>query len=296
MNTYALILNPKSGRGKGRRFEHEIHAELERRVGEVKLFITQYPGHAKEIADQIKNDYSVIIAAGGDGTIHEVVNGMMYGKAALAVIPTGSGNDFVKMLDIPLDYLAAIDIILRDVRMKIDVGKVGEVYFPNGLGIGFDAWVVRESMKIKRLRGFFIYLYSVLKTVFMYRNQKLRIEMNGTTQEKNIFLIAVGNGVAMGGGFFLTPDAVIDDGAFDVCIIRALNKKEIFLNLPKALNGKHVSMKQVEMIRTDALTIRSQEGIAAHADGELMGMNLTELEVTMLPSVLEVVSNSTGAS
>ncbi len=289
MKKYALILNPMAGRGRGKRQKNLISEKIRQELGDFDLYETRERGHAREIAEEIKNDYAVIIAAGGDGTMHEVVNGMMNGGAALAAIPIGSGNDFVKMLNLPKDPGEAVRIIKDDLRMKIDVGKMGDYYFPNGLGIGFDAWVVKESMKVKRLRGFLIYLYSVLKTAFQYKNEPIFFSVNGQKQEKSIFLIAVGNGVAMGGGFYLTPQASITDGKFDVCIIHALNKRNIFLNLPKAMKGKHLSMTQVEMLKTDKLKVTSDRGIAVHADGELLGMNLKELDISILPAALEVI-------
>ncbi len=289
MKKYAVIINPAAGRGKAGEQEQRILSLLKKRVGEFDVYRTEYPGHGKEIARNIRNEYSVIIAVGGDGTMHEIVNGMMGGSAALAAIPSGSGNDFTKMLNLPKDLENIIKIISEDRRKKIDIGQTGEVYFPNGLGIGFDAWVVRESKKIKKLRGFLIYLYAVLKTVFSYKNASILFSANGVVEKRDIFLIAVGNGKAMGGGFFLTPDAEIDDGKFDVCIIRSLNRREVFMNLPKAITGNHVTMPQVQMLRTDMLEINSEDGIAVHADGELLGMELKQLKISILPRALEVV-------
>lgn len=294
MKKYAFILNPTAGRGRGKRLETFLLQEVRAKLEDVRVFITQYRGHAKKIAATLKDDFSVIIAAGGDGTVHEVVNGMMGGQAALAAIPIGSGNDFVKMLNLPYDPVGALEIICQDRRMRIDVGRVGNEYFPNGLGIGFDAWVVKESMKVPHLRGFLMYLYSVLRTVFNYQNEDVTFSANGKIDDKNIFLIAVGNGKAMGGGFYLTPDAAIDDGKFDICIIHALRKNEVFTNLPKAMSGDHLNMKQVQMVRTDKLKIISKKGIAVHADGELLGMNLKELDISILPQALEVVYNAKG--
>ncbi len=291
MSRYALILNPMAGRGRGKKVESLLVEQLRSNLGPGDLFITRYPNHAREIAQKIKNDYEIIVAAGGDGTVHEVVNGMMNGKAVLAVVPIGSGNDFTKMLNMPKEIPESVKVIARNQRLRIDIGKVGEEYFPNGLGIGFDAWVVQESQKIKKLRGFLIYLYSVLKTTFKYRNQRITLHANGKTEERDIFLIAVGNGKAMGGGFFLTPEAQIADGELDVCIIHALTKREVFLNLPKAINGAHGEMPQVEMFRTRELFIETPTGIAAHADGELLGMNLKEIRVSLLPRALEVIWN-----
>jgi YegS/Rv2252/BmrU family lipid kinase len=293
LGKYAIILNPQAGRGKGRKFQDILSVKARKSLGSVEIFQTEYSGHAKKIANHIKNDYSVIIAAGGDGTIHEIVNGMMHGSAALAAIPIGSGNDFVKMLDLPGELEKAIEVIKQNNRKKIDVGRVGDLYFPNGLGIGFDAWVVKESLKIKRLRGFLIYLYAVMKTVFSYENETITFQANDKTENKEIFLIAIGNGKAMGGGFFLTPNAEIDDGEFDVCIIHALKKREVFMNLPKAISGAHINLPQVQMLRTDQLKIESDNGIAVHADGELVGLNEKKLDVTILPSSLEVVYNQT---
>ncbi|MBN2364796.1 MAG: diacylglycerol kinase family lipid kinase [Calditrichaeota bacterium] len=289
MKKYAVILNPAAGRGKVKNQEGIIFDLLKKEIGDFDIFRTEFPGHGQDISRKICSDYSVIVAIGGDGTMHETVNGMIGGTAALAAVPAGSGNDFIKMLNLPRDLKDIIHVIQEDKRKKIDIGKVGEIYFPNGLGIGFDAWVVRESQKIKKLRGFSIYLYAVLKTVFSYPNSSIIFSADGVTEMKDIFLIAVGNGRAMGGGFFLTPDALIDDGKFDVCIIHALSKREVFLNLPKAITGAHVTMPQVKMIRTDKLEIRSEEGIAVHADGELLGMNLKNLDISIMPQALEVV-------
>jgi diacylglycerol kinase (ATP) len=291
MKKYALILNPKAGRGKAERLQTQILNLLTENLGEVDLYRTEYSGHATEIGSRIKNEYSVIIVAGGDGTMHETVNGIIDGKATLAAIPIGSGNDFVKMLNLPKNIEEIIQVIIRDKRKRIDIGKIGDRYFPNGLGIGFDACVVRESEKVKRLRGFLIYLFSVIKTIFKYSNEAVTIIIDNSPVEKEVFLIAVGNGKAMGGGFYLTPDAIIDDGLFDICIINALSKREALMNLPKAIKGKHIEMEQVQMIRTDKLKIVSKKGIAAHADGELVGLDLKNIEISILPKALEVIYN-----
>jgi len=296
MKKYALILNPMAGREKGRKCEPEILAQVEKVLGDIDVYHTESTGHAQQISNDIKNNYSVIIVAGGDGTIHEVVNGMIHGNAALAVIPIGSGNDFIKMLNLPENINESIQIIKRNKRKRIDIGKIGERYFPNGLGIGFDAWVVKESKKVKRLRGFFIYLYAVLKTVFSFKNETISFYANGKTELKDIFLIAVGNGKAMGGGFYLNPEAIIDDGKFDVCIIHALKKREVFLHLPKTLKGKHTQLKQVETLRTDRLEIKSEKGIAVQADGELLGFDFKEINISILPKALEVVYDGNKTS
>jgi len=291
MEKYAVILNPKAGRGKGEKFKSQIESALEAELKPEKLFLTESPGHAQDIANSIKNTSEVIIAVGGDGTIHEIVNGMIGGTASLAVIPMGSGNDFIKMLNLPGELNQAIQVIKRNKRQKIDIGKIGDLYFPNGVGIGFDAWVVKESLNVKRLRGFFIYLYSVIKALSAYKNSRITLSMDGKTEERDVFLMAIGNGQAMGGGFFLTPNAVIDDGQLDICLIRGLKKWEVLLHLPKAIKGNHIHLEQVQNMRSNTLRITSDHGIAVHADGELLSMNMKEIEISILPAALEVIVN-----
>jgi YegS/Rv2252/BmrU family lipid kinase len=291
LEKYVVIINPAAGRGKGKKLENAVIKLVKDEFGDVEIFRSDYQNHARELAAELKNKYQVIIAAGGDGTVNEIVNGMIGGTAALAVLPMGSGNDFTKMLNFPKEMKDVIQIIKKDKRKKIDIGKVGDRYFPNGMGAGFDAWVVRESMKVSRLRGFLIYLYAVLKTVFLYKNQTITFSANNETTQRDVFLVAVGNGKAMGGGFFLTPQATIDDGLLDICIIRALSKREVLLNLPKAIHGKHTELEQVEMLRADKVVIQSEEGIAVHVDGELLGMELKNLDISVLPAALEVITN-----
>ena len=175
MEKYAVIINPKAGRGKGEKYKSQIESALQAELQPEKLFITESPGHAQNIANSIKNTTDVIIAVGGDGTIHEVVNGMIGGTASLAVIPMGSGNDFIKMLNLPGELNQAIQVIKKNKRQKIDIGKIGDLYFPNGVGLGFDAWVVKESLNVKRLRGFFIYLYSVIRALVAYKNSRITL-------------------------------------------------------------------------------------------------------------------------
>lgn len=288
---YHLIINPAAGRGLAGKLLHDICNRACEVLGKVQIYETTCPGHACQISLELKHQDCVVIAVGGDGTVHEVVNGLVGGNCTLAVIPVGSGNDFVKMLHLPSDYKTAIDIIKRARMIWMDIGKVGDVYFLNGLGIGFDAEVVSESRKVKRLRGFLIYLYSVFKALLHYQNRTITLEVNGVREEREIFMITVGNGQCLGGGFYLAPGARIDDGLLDVYIFRNLNRWKVLWNLPKALNGKHVGLPEVQFFRTSHLIIESAEIIPVHADGELLWLNPQRMEVGILPRALPVIHN-----
>jgi YegS/Rv2252/BmrU family lipid kinase len=289
--TYHLILNPAAGRGTAGKSEAELARVLKEQLGTIFFHRTNTPGHAKQIAKELKNENAVIITAGGDGTIYETVNGLIGGNCTLGIIPIGSGNDFVKMLKLPLDIRGAIEVIKRRNTMIIDVGTVGEGYFTNGLGMGFDAQVVIEAQKVKKLRGFFIYLYSVFRALTHYKNRIVTISIDGKTETREVFLISVGNGECLGGGFYLTPGAKIDDGILDICIFRGLSRREVLTHLPKALNGKHIHLPQVQCFRAKNIVVEANEGIPVHADGELLSPHLTRIEVGVLPAALNVIHN-----
>ena len=289
---YHLIFNPAAGRGRAIRETAAVSAEVRRQLGDVAIYHTDRKGHAAEIAASLRGQGVTVIAAGGDGTVHEIVNGLVGGNCTLGIIPIGSGNDFVKMLNLKGgDWRSAVAAIRRGHTLQADVGKVGAVYFPNGVGIGFDAEALIESHKTKHLKGFALYFASVLKALRRYRNRTVTLTIDGRRQTREIFLIAVGNGECAGGGFYLTPGARIDDGRLDVCIARALKLREILLLLPRVVKGKHIGMPQVEYLQAEHLRIESAQGIPAHADGELLGADLRELEIELLPAALKVIHN-----
>lgn len=288
---YHLIINPAAGRGMVNKLRPRLLAAAESLPGTVQVHLTAAPGHAQQIAGELKRENAVVIAVGGDGTIHEIANGLVDGNCTLGVVPVGSGNDFVKMLNIPRDYVAALEVIQRGKTLTIDLGKANSCYFINGLGLGFDAEVVIELQKVKGLRGFAMYLYAVFKTLRRLRNRTVILDMNGSRQNREVFMINVGNGEYLGGGFRLTPEAKIDDGVLNVCIFRALRPGEVLRHLPKALSGRHIELPQVEFLRTSRLVVESAEGFPVHADGELLGSGVTRLEVSLLPQALKVIHN-----
>jgi YegS/Rv2252/BmrU family lipid kinase len=286
---YKFIVNPSAARGKGLQIGKVVEGLCRARALDYDLEYTSRPCQAIEIADRASQKFECIVAVGGDGTINEVVNGIIGKKVKLGIIPTGSGNDYVKVLNIPLPVQQAFESLLRYKSRIVDAGKAGEVYFANGLGIGFDAWVVITSQRVTKLRGSAIYLYSVLRTMYSYKSPWMRLNYNNTTLEDKMFMITVGNGVSLGGGFKLTPFAKLDDGLFDLNIVRDLSKFEIIQNLVGVYSGKHIHMPQVRTGRTAQILIESDQDLAAHVDGELIRQPGRSLTVQLLPKALEVI-------
>ncbi len=289
MPNYKFIVNPTAARGKCARVSKHLEEMCRSEGLDFELTNTSGPKDAIDIADKACHSFENIIAVGGDGTIHEVVNGVVGKKNKFGIIPVGSGNDFAKALGIPLKHDAAFATICRGITRKVDIGCADNTYFPNGLGIGFDTWVVRESQMVKRLRGNAIYLYSVLRTIYKYSPPVITLKYNSTVREERLFMVTVGNGVSLGGGFKLTPFALLDDGLLDLTIIRDLTKPEIYKNLLGVYTGKHTQMPQVTIDRTSILKVESEEGFAVHLDGELMSLDKKTLDVSIIPKALEVI-------
>jgi YegS/Rv2252/BmrU family lipid kinase len=287
--SYNFIVNPAAARGKAVRVADKVKAICKDRNMDFQMVYTNKSGEATQIAADGRDQFDCTVAVGGDGTINEIVNGLVGGGSKLGIVPVGSGNDFVRALEIPLKVVDAVDILLDMKTRSIDIGKAGNRYFQNGLGIGFDAWVVEETIKVHKLRGTAIYLYSVFKTIYSYKPPVVKLQYNDIKREEEFYMITVGNGISLGGGFKLTPNAILDDGLFDLNIIRDLKKWEIYINLLSVFTGKHIYLEQVTTDRTDRLSIKSEDGFAAHVDGELLSLNLKSLNVKLIPKALEVV-------
>lgn len=283
-----LILNPAAGRGSASREGPGLVAAVEAGLGPVTVHRTAAPGEARDIAASLRDSGHDVIAAGGDGTIHEVVNGLAGGTCRLGIIPVGSGNDFVKILRIPQDVGQAVAIIAGGHTRRLDVGAAGERCFINQLGAGFDADVVLAGRKVTFLRGFPFYLASVARALIRYRNRSIDLVLDGQRESLRVLMVIVGNGRYAGGGFMLTPRAEPDDGELDVCIFSALNIFEIMRHLPKAINGTHIILPQVRYFRARRLDLHCRDGMPVQGDGEMFGERLTDLTVEVMPGALEV--------
>ncbi len=303
---WLVIVNPVSNRGATAERVSAITGILNQNRISFDLHLTERKNHASELAAEKSERYSVIVAVGGDGTVHEIVNGMLNrngGKTsdkpipAIGIIPSGSGNDFVKALGVPADLFQSVQMIMHGRSQIVDIGRItidGEDrgYFHNNVGAGFDAHVNYENSKIRAVRGLAGYLSAVVKTIFRYQHPRVQVRWDSGQTDKKVLLVNTGIGQCSGGGFYLTPDAVLDDGLFDVCIIDSLSKMKILKELPKALDGSHVRLKEVSMLRTASVEINSGHGIPVHADGEMLSMNARSVRLSMAAEKISVIRGS----
>ena len=274
---HLFIVNPAAGKG--------IAATLHKRIQELfekirerypdttyEIVLTQYPGHATEIA----RDYSAratyrIYAVGGDGTINEVLNGMADSDSSLACIPGGTGNDFVQYIsgDFRRDEILR-ETILGEEEL-IDVGMVNEKYFLNVASAGFDAKVNYKAglFKGKPLIGpTAAYYGGILASLADLSPIHVRIHEGDTTREKDLFMLTVANGQIYGGGYHIAPEASITDGLFDVIEVEPMTIPKILKYMPMLKKGTHLGQPGISFFRTDRIQITSDEEFYVNIDGE----------------------------
>jgi diacylglycerol kinase (ATP) len=301
MRTYTFIINPMAGKGRGKKLLYGLQDIIRKEFGETEILITQNKMHAYELARERKNiPDRVIVAVGGDGTVNEVGNGLIGGTSMMSVIPIGSGNDFVKMFSIPPSIEKAITI-LKNGRPRIcDVGWVSittddarrktERFFLNGIGIGFDAAVANQTTRYKHLKGFPLYVFSVVRTLMNFSTPNMMMSVNGLSVNGQHFLIAVGNGTCAGGGFYLTPEAEIDDGLLDICLVDNISIPRVLQIFPSVMSGKHKKHKEVHFYKSGELKVVSKQPIMVHADGEVLSTEAREIQISIRPEILTVVA------
>ena len=310
MTRYKIIVNPTSGRGAGEGAASIIDQMLSDHGLEFDMVRTQRPWQAAELAQQAVTDgYDVVVAAGGDGTANEVLNGLMWakmagsGSAAMGILSVGRGNDFAFGMGVPDDLAAGCQALAQNHRRTVDVGRVvgGQYpegrYFGNGVGIGFDAVVGFVALEMKRLSGFPSYIVAALKTIFLYYKAPLvRIEYDDQTFTMPALMVSIMNGRRMGGGFLMAPEGEVDDGLLDLCIAKQVSRARIFTLIPRFMAGTQATQKPIRTGRTQRIVVTAVEGILpAHADGETLCTEGEQLIVELLPSQIDILCPSPEA-
>ena len=264
-------------------------------VIDYEMVLSQAPQDAARIAREITG-VDTVIAVGGDGTVHEVLNGLMsrpaHDRPAMTLLPTGSGNDYRRTLGIATDLSTAVRQIAGGVRKRMDVGTVNGTYFANSLSIGMDARVTAKAVELKVTTGWSglpLYLRALMYVLFkqLYPHH-VSVSMDGAEpHDLDMLLVAFTNGPTYGGGFFITPDAAGDDGQLDMCLIDPLPLAEALWRLPFVIAGKHTRMRPVHMSRHTHVLLTSETPIEGQVDGETMLER--SYDIGVLPAAVEVI-------
>lgn len=285
---YTVLLNPESGRGAALRQLADVEALLRRRGIEYQVLRAESPEEAILLArSQAEAHAEGVIALGGDGTLFRIVNGMVNSSVPLLFVPCGTGNDFIKTLQLPKDPIDALEKQLDSPITRIDVGRMNDICFLNVSGTGFDVDVLRFADRYKSkyggLKPYLLGLYDAIRT---YHPTLARVSIDGEIEKETSFaLISIGNGRYFGGGMKAVPTADVRDGLFDVVTVKPVKKAVILPLLAFYISGKHVDMKLASLRRCKKLTICCQ-GMTLNLDGELLQADEANFE--LLPAALAV--------
>jgi diacylglycerol kinase (ATP) len=296
-----VIVNPAAGAGKtahlwplisnifkdnGMRFEHRM---------------TEAPGHAIELArEAAQQGYEWVVAVGGDGTIHEIVNGLYASgnmkDSFLGIVSTGTGADYIRTLGVPRAYEDACKLFAEPKIRSVDLGIVecrrhggkAERIFVNFAGAGFDAEIVRRTKtQFKSMGALPAYLLGALTTLATYRNKDVHLKLDGVEMDKRVCTVIMNNGRYGGGGMNTAPNAELSDGLFDVLIVDDISKPDFLVSLPRLYKGTHLTHPRVFMKHAKEIEIYSKQKMALQADGELIGE--VPARVRILPSALKII-------
>lgn len=286
-----VMVNPAAGYGKGAAIVGEVEKFLRTHDIRYESFFTKKGQSAKSIVKKRLDDsFTDLLVIGGDGTLNEAINGMgAHRKVVLNVISTGTGNDFIKAINVGTTIPQQLDTLLHGTEHTIDLGVCNDRLFHNGVGIGFDGQIVADMKQKKRpwlLWGHWAYLYRVLRILSSYRERELSFTIDGQKLTKKVLLLTIANGTTFGGGFKLTPSAVVDDGLLDVCLIEKISPVRRFFNVGKLSSGKHVSLDVVSSFKAREIRIEADKNQWMHIDGELMGH--PPFDIRIEPKALKV--------
>jgi diacylglycerol kinase (ATP) len=302
MKMYIFIINSVSGSGKALKVWEELKPELEKEKVQFRSFFTKYAGHAEEIAEQVaelhQEKLEAIVAIGGDGTAHEVINGVAsYPDIPVGYIPGGSGNDFARGFSIPKSPRKALQKILKQKGRplkRFDLGryqllsrKKGERYFINGLGIGIDgevAKVTNESAYKTFLNRFKIgslaYTISLFRLLFSYQPREVTMLVDGEEKHfSKVWLIAVTNIAYYGRGMKITPHAKPNDGKLNLCIVHGISPWKLLSVFGTVFMGQHHKFRGVTLLEGKRIQVSSAASMTIHADGEIIGTTPVSIDI-----------------
>ncbi len=282
-----IVANPSTGTKKLENILRELMDFCVARDLEFEIFLTAESQNAwKTVEKHLDESYTDLVVIGGDGTINEAVNGLKH-NIPVSIIPNGTGNDFVKNIDIGKDLEEHIQVIRSGKVKTVDLGVCNGRKFVNGVGVGFDGQIVADMMnKNSLLRGPAKYYYFVLRILATYRSRSFRFTQDKHLQQKDLILMTIANGTTFGGSFKLTPEAEINDSILDVCEIGKISGLKRFMNISRLQDGTHDRLKEVTFSRCKHLQIDENPELQAHIDGEYFGH--PPFEIGILPNSLKI--------
>lgn len=290
------IVNPSANRRRANALWERVLPHLARAGIEVDVVYTTGPGDGVRLAAAAAREgWPAVLAVGGDGTVHEVANGLLCAAGGAATLPlgvvaAGSGNDFAEVAKLPRDPELLAQRFARGTTRAVDAGRVNDRFFVNGVGIGFDARVGLEARGVRLLRGAAIYPWALLKVLRTHHTPQVRVCVDGVQiADGPVTLVTVANGGRCGGGFWLCPDARPDDAILDVLVAGPLGRIDTISLALQSRSGSHVNNAAASFHRGREIRITANEPLPVHADGEPLGEWPREVRLEVLPGRLTLL-------
>ena len=291
MKKILVIANPAAARGGVVKSLEKVRKLVRSHEPDVSFdfVVTDNPNHATNLAKVHAGEYDIVAAMGGDGTINEVAQAMVGSEQPFGVIPHGTGNDFVRSIGIPRDHRKAVELLCHGRTKRVDLGRVNGRFFVNAMGIGFDGRANYESLTVNPRWGPLIIPIAILRTLRFWKSTTMTMIINGETIRQPTYLIGIGNGWSVGGGLQLTPQAVLDDELLDVTHVGDISRLKIIFNLWRLKNGSLGELAEVSLHRSNKISISSDHPLPVHVDGEVLGLDVKQLDIQLFPAALNVI-------
>ena len=295
MDKVKVILNPSGGRWTGQVKIDRVEQALRAAGIDYHLEPTEAPAHGIELARQASQEgWPIVVAAGGDGLVSEVVNGLVQaaGKdeaGTLGIIPIGTANDLADMLALPRDITVACQRLVAGNTRLIDVGQVNGRYFANNSAVGLEPMVTLAHDRMRWIKGDLRYLLAALKTIAAAQSWSMRLGWDNGEYDGPVTLVSVGNSPRTGGLFYMTPQAVLDDGLLDFVCAQKMSRWQMLKLLPQTFKGDHIHHPLVIHQRTTTLSLSASPPTPIQADGEIIDKNATEINYRIIPNKLRVI-------
>lgn len=282
-----LLVNPSSAGGRGLALLPRLESALDEARVPFRVHRTRDLEDGVEVALDAVAAGELPVVIGGDGLVGAVGGAIAGGEGPLGIIPAGRGNDLARILGIPDEPLAALDLILAGEARRIDVGEANGRPFLGIASVGFDSDANHRANNARLIRGNLVYAYAALRTLLTWKPARFTVRVGEERRRFTGYSVAVANNRAYGGGMMIAPDAELDDGAFDIVTIGEVGKLRFAANLPKVFKGDHVDGETVKVFRASHLELSASRPFAVYADGE----HLTDLPATLrvIPRALSVI-------
>ncbi len=295
MTSYLFIVNPKARNGAIGKMWPKVEEEIKKRGFDYSVIFTKEPKHAIEIAKKEANNYDVVVATGGDGTVNEVANGLYGTGVTFGVLPLGNGNDFARGILFDDDYNRSLDVLSKGLTLDLTVG-IAEAdedkrYFFNIVDTGVGATIsVSSFTDAKWLRGFVKYYYLAFKGILKYRLVKTKIQIDDQEPfDCGLVILAAGVGSRFGGGFHILPDNYAFESDFAICYANDLGKIQTINLLNVLKGGNHLGRKNVHYFRGNKISLELSKPLPVEVEGEIVNFAATKVKFEVAPEKLKTI-------